>query len=74
MPNSLATAVTDEISAWMGRRRLSSAQVAVLLGVSGPWMWRRMRGETSWSLDDIERIAAVLNVPASRLLPPVEVA
>jgi hypothetical protein len=33
-------------------------------------MWRRLRGETSWSLDDLERVAEVLDVPVTKLLPP----
>lgn len=39
------------------------------LGVSGPWLTRRMTGETSWSLDDLLAVAAALDVPFGDLLP-----
>lgn len=57
-----------EIEVLLTRRRMSGAALAKALGVSQPYVWRRLTGETSLDLSDIERIAAVLDIEPVDLL------
>lgn len=66
----LSEQVAEEIRGWMGKRRISGAQVARLLGVSQMWVSDRLRGATPINLNDLERIATALDVAVADLLPP----
>lgn len=59
----------EEVRALLGRRRISATELARRLGVSQTYVWRRLSGETAFDLDDLEKIAAVLNVEAVELMP-----
>ena len=48
---------------------MAAYELAELLGVSRSWVSYRLRVEQTIDLDDLERIAAALDVPVSRLLP-----
>jgi DNA-binding Xre family transcriptional regulator len=65
----LSDRVAEEIRSWMGRRRLSGAALARALGVSPAWVSYRLTGTQPIDLNDLQRIAAVLNVEAADLLP-----
>lgn len=72
--NATATAtlgerVAEEVRALMARRRMSGRKLADLLGVSPSWVSYRMTGVTPIGLDDLQRIAEVLNVEVADLLP-----
>lgn len=48
---------------------MSATRLARELKVSQTYVWRRLSGETAFDTDDLERIAAVLDVPVADLLP-----
>lgn len=55
--------VAGEIRAELARQRRSQAELAELLGVSKPWLSRRLSGETPLSVADVAVIAEALQVP-----------
>ncbi|SCL43221.1 Cro/C1-type HTH DNA-binding domain-containing protein [Micromonospora pallida] len=61
--------VAEEIGAHLGRRRMSGAKLARAIERSEMYVSRRLRGETAFDLDDLERIAEVLGVTVTDLLP-----
>lgn len=65
----LTEQVAEEIRAWLGRRRMSQAQLARSLGVSQMWVSDRLRGQQEIGLTDVERIAGVLGVRVVDLFP-----
>lgn len=66
---SLSERVAEEIRALIARRRKSGRQLAAELGVSQTWMSTRLNGATPIDLNDLEKIATILNVEVSDLLP-----
>ena len=62
---SVNAQVAAEIRAEMGRRGMSNAELARLLGVSEAWTTRRLgkRADTVLNLADMQRIAAALSTP-----------
>jgi transcriptional regulator with XRE-family HTH domain len=56
----------------MGRRRISGAQLARQLNVSAAWVSYRLTGTQPIDLNDLDRIAAVLDVDVVTLLPQRE--
>lgn len=65
----LSDLVAEEIRALMGRRRISGAELARRLGVSQMWVSYRLNGKQAIDLNDLARIARVLRVEPSDLLP-----
>jgi transcriptional regulator with XRE-family HTH domain len=65
---ALRNRVAAEIRAEMARQNLSQMQVAARLGQGQPWVSRRIKGNASLDLDDLEAFAAALNVPTHSLL------
>lgn len=61
--------VAEEVRVQLARRRMSAAHLGRELGVSQTWVWRRLKGETAFDLDDLERIAGILGVAPVDLLP-----
>jgi transcriptional regulator with XRE-family HTH domain len=66
---TLSLRVAEEIRAWLGRRRMSQAQLARALGQSPMWVSDRLRGIQPIDLDAMERIARVLDIPVIELFP-----
>jgi transcriptional regulator with XRE-family HTH domain len=64
--------VAAEIRAEMARQRVSHADVAAKLGVSRPWLSRRLSGDTSMSVDDVAKIAEALGVPLAQFTAPID--
>ena len=62
--------VSEEVRAWMARRRVSGEALAEKLGTSGTFVSRRLLGKTAFDLNDIEAIAAALGVDPHELLAP----
>jgi transcriptional regulator with XRE-family HTH domain len=62
--------VAEELRALLGRRRMSATELARRVGATQPYIWRRMSGEIAFDLDDLQKIAVVLGVSVSDLLPP----
>ena len=67
---SLSAMVAEEIRVLLARRQMSRSELARRLGVSAMWVSDRLRGQTPIGLDDVERIAAVLEVAPVELFPP----
>lgn len=53
---SLSQRVAAEIRAEMARQQVTQNRLAKKLGVTQPWLWRRVKGEHPISLDDLELI------------------
>lgn len=67
--NRLRELVAEEVRALLGRRQMSGAKLAAAIDRSEMYVSRRLRGETAFDLDDLERIARVLGVHVAELLP-----
>jgi transcriptional regulator with XRE-family HTH domain len=66
---TLSSEVAEEIRAMMGRKRVSGARLAQMLGVSAAWISYRLSGTQPIDLNDLQRIARALEVPVGALLP-----
>jgi len=66
---TLSAQVAREIRAEMGRQRMSAAKLARQLGVSEAWTSRRLSGDQTIDLNDLQRIADVLGVDPLALWP-----
>lgn len=60
--------VTRRIRAELGRRGITQHQLAGWLGWHQARLSRRLTDQVSWSTDDIEAVAKVLNVPPWQLI------
>lgn len=61
--------VAEEVRVLLARRRLSASELARQIGVTQPYISRRLTGDTPFDVDDLERIADALDVPISDLMP-----
>lgn len=61
--------VAEELRALLARRQMSATELARRIGATQPYIWRRMSAEIAFDIDDLQRIAAVLGVEVSDLLP-----
>lgn len=66
--SSLRHAVAAEVRAEMARQRVSQSELARRIGEGQPWVNRRVNGDLSFDLDDLERCAIALDVPISTFL------
>lgn len=66
---TLRALVAEEVRALLARKRISATALAKLIGVSQTYVWRRLSGETAFDLDDLEKIAKVLECRVVDLLP-----
>lgn len=60
--------VAEEIRALLGRKRMSQAELARRLDVSGAWISYRLAGKQPIDLNDLDAIADVLGVQPGDLL------
>lgn len=60
--------VTEEIRVVLARRKMSQAELARRIGENPKNFSRRMTGEVGLSLDQLQDIAEVLQVPVTSLL------
>lgn len=68
---SLTQLVATEVRAEMARQRISGVQLAERLGRSQAYLARRLMGDVSFDLSDLEAIAAELDVDVWQFLPAV---
>lgn len=54
--------VAEEIRVLLARRRMSASELARQMGATQPYISRRLTGEIAFDVDDLEKIARVLNV------------
>lgn len=59
-PGAFAVAVSQEVRMALARRRMSGSKLATLIERSQSYMSKRLRGEASFTANDIEAIAKVL--------------
>lgn len=64
----LATNVAAAVRAEMGRQRLGVNDLAAVLGIHRRYAKRRYDGEHEFSLKEIERVAAWLEIPEGDLV------
>jgi transcriptional regulator with XRE-family HTH domain len=69
---TLSAQVAEEIRAMLARRRVSGRELARRLAVSSPWVSNRLTGHQEIGLNELERIAAALDVEVAELLPPID--
>lgn len=67
--SKLSHHVIGEILAQMGRQRMNKAELSRRLGVTEVWVGRRLNGVIPLHIDDLDRIAGVLDVPVGQLMP-----
>lgn len=68
----LTDSVADEVRALLARRRISAAKLAQDLGWSQPYMARRMTGAQPFDLNDLQKIATLLEVKVSDIIAHAE--
>lgn len=61
--------VAEEIRVLLTRKRMSGAELGRRTGIKQSSISRRLTGETAFDMDDLEAIAAVLEVSVADLLP-----
>lgn len=66
-PEAYAARVAANIRAAMATQKVSATALAGQLGCSARWLQRRVSGEAELTLNDVEWIAAGLDVPLSTL-------
>lgn len=66
---TLRERAAEEIRVLLARRKISGSELARKVGVTQPYISRRLNGEVAFDLDDLERIAAVLDVDVTDLIP-----
>lgn len=65
----LAAKVMIEVGGLLGRRRMSQADLARLMGVKAMWISDRFTGRVKLTVEDMDRIAKALGVDPVDLLP-----
>jgi hypothetical protein len=74
MSQSATEHVAAEVRAELARQGHDNTWLAGQLRVSEMWVSRRLRNITKFSVDDLTRVAAVLDVPVGQFLPAEVVA
>lgn len=69
MPDTLQAYVAAEIRAQLARRQVTQSDLASAVGRSDAWVSYRLSGKQAIDLNDLEQIAAALDVPIYKLLP-----
>lgn len=62
--------VAGAVRAELARVRLSQVELARQLGYTKPRLWRRMTGQISFTVAELQAIATVLGCPMDRLWQP----
>lgn len=70
MSKTLAQTVPVLLRMEMARQDLTSRALAERLGVSEMWVYRRLKGRSQITLDDLDRLSAHLNLKTSLDLEP----
>jgi transcriptional regulator with XRE-family HTH domain len=62
--------IAANVRAEMGRRQVDQAALAAVLGKSNAAVSDRVNGKTHFRVDELQRVAGLLQVPLERLLEP----
>jgi|SRR6185312_11198497 len=69
--SSIQTAVAlQEIRAGLARENLTQEQLAQHIGLSRTGVYRRLNGDTAFTVDELTATAECINVPLASLLTP----
>lgn len=68
MPESPRERVAANVRAEVGRRQLTQASVAVILGKSQQSVSKKMRGSIPFDLEELDALASALSVPVEQFL------
>lgn len=69
----LSLRVAAEVRASLARQRISARRAAMTIGWSQVYLSRRLNGEVSFSLDDLDALSELLEVPVTAFFEgPVE--
>lgn len=71
-PVTMREAIAAEIRAQMGRRNIRQRHLADALGRHQQWLSRRLNGEVTFSIDDLEAICLVLNISVRELVVGID--
>lgn len=66
---SIREQIAEEVRVLLARRKISASELARRMGVTQPYISRRLNGETALDVDDLALIAQVLGVDVIDLLP-----
>lgn len=66
---ALGRKTAGEIRAELARQQMSGSELARRLGMTQPYLSRRLTGEVDFRIGELERIAEVLGVPVAQLFP-----
>lgn len=61
--------VVPRVRGAMAERGVTGVELAKRLGVTQPWMSRRLTGAVEFRASELESVARALDVPLTRLLP-----
>jgi len=61
--------VAAEVRAVLARKRISQRQLAKALGLTQPVIWRRLRGDVQFSVDELQAVAEFVEVPITTFFP-----
>jgi transcriptional regulator with XRE-family HTH domain len=67
--STLRDAVAANLRVELARRGVSATQLAYRMERGESWISRRLSGKSAITLDDLEEIAAALDIAARSLLP-----
>lgn len=59
--------VAAEVRAHLARQRISGRRAAVMLGWTAPYLSRRLTGEIPFDVNDLTRVADLLDIPVAAL-------
>lgn len=65
----LREAVAEILRVEMARRRMTQRKLADATGLSQSYIGRRMTGEMPFTTDDLDKVAGVLGMQVSALIP-----
>lgn len=70
MTQPLTKTVAAEVRAQLARRLdISRATAAEHIGISRTLLWNRLRGDSPFTVNELEKLAELLNVPVATFLP-----
>ncbi|HEY9416348.1 MAG TPA: helix-turn-helix transcriptional regulator [Pseudonocardia sp.] len=69
MPTETRQEVADVVRAELARRRIGQREVAQALEMSQPAVSRRLAGEVAFDVDDLAKLAGLLEMDPRDLLP-----
>lgn len=73
MTDQTTKAIAAEVRGVAARKLVRNAELARALGITSMSMSRRMRGETSFSGEELHKLAGVLEVPVDSFFPEANV-